>query len=87
MEGLGGLVAELPLPIVLVRESRPTLWEGFVVAGPLEGCQKGENKMKYSPCVNVLLYIYPRLRDGNGCAARTVSMSVYCRPNSIITKE
>lgn len=37
VEGLGGLVVELPLPIVLVRESRPTLWEGFVLAGLLEG--------------------------------------------------
>ena len=54
LESLGGLVAELPLPTAAVRESRPTLCEGFVVAGLLEGCQTGENKMKYSPCVTVL---------------------------------
>ena len=91
MEGLGGLVAELPLPVVLVRESRPTLWEGLVVAGLLEGCQKGENKMKYSPCVNVFLFIFTTTKRewvcGSNCEDECLLPSEQHTKLNIITKE
>ena len=28
-------------------------------------------------------YLHSRLRDSNGCTTRTVSLSVYCRSNSL----
>ena len=33
--------------------------------------------------ISLFLFLYSRLRDRNGCAARTVSLSVYCHPNDI----